>query len=199
MSPLSLACSMFLGMCLSLMRRNGQRHSTALVNQLSRWFTGLMIIVFLASCGGGGDGGPPPPPPPPSPSKAFVADSGQAVIGSSANSKPAPGPVPVDRIIRGANTMLTGNLFDLALDVANDRLYVSDLRSILVFNNTSTASGNVAPSRIVSQCCVMIGNFMGIYLDSVHDRLYAAVNLDLATRQVHVTGSGSPTGSGSGC
>src|SRR5689334_9728034 len=109
----------------------------------------LLLIGITASCGGGG-GQPSPTPLPPPPSKAFVADSGQAAIGSASNSNPSPGPVIVDRIIQGSNTMLTGSLFDLGLDVANDRLYVSDSFSILVFNNASTVAGNIAPSRIVS-------------------------------------------------
>jgi hypothetical protein len=139
----------------------------------------LALVALAASCGGGGGGGgPPPPPPPPSPpSKAFVADSGFAAIGSSSNAMPSPGPVAVDRIIQGPNTMLTGWLFDLGLDAANDRLYVSDFLSILVFNNASTATGNIAPSRIVS---MRTGGgpdlqYQGLYLDTVHDRLYVTV------------------------
>jgi hypothetical protein len=136
--------------------------------------TCLLLMSLAASCGGGGGGGPPPPPPPPGPSKAFVADSGRAAIGSSSNSNPSPGPVTVDRIIQGPNTMLTGWLFDLGLDAANDRLYVTDLLSILVIDNASTATGNIAPSRIVSMRSSG-GQYQGLYLDTVHDRLYVTV------------------------
>jgi len=73
--------------------------------------------------------------------------------------------------------MLTGSLFDLGLDVANDRLYVSDSFSILVFNNASTVAGNIAPSRIVSMRSSggPAAQYQGLYLDTVHDRLYVTV------------------------
>jgi hypothetical protein len=137
--------------------------------------TGLLLVILVASCGGGGE--PPPPPPPPPPSKAFVADSGNAAIGSSSNANPSAGPIVVDRIIQGPNTMLTGSLFDLGLDIANDRLYVSDSFSILVFNNISTVAGNIAPSRIVSMRTAggPDAQYQGLYLDTVHDRLYVTV------------------------
>lgn len=147
-----------------------------------RWLTLGVVVALVAACGGGGDAGPAPPT---APSKAFVADRGQSAIGSSSNSNPGPGTLVVDRTIVGANTMLSPNLIDLALDAANDRLYVADLRSILVFNNASTASGNVAPSRVVSSF-TGAGNFAGIYLDTVNDRLYATVNLGVLANEVRV-------------
>lgn len=145
----------------------------ALVGRLSV----VVLISICASCGGGSGDSPPPPPPPPPPSKAFVADSGFAAIGSSSNSKPSPGPVPVDRIIQGPNTTLTTGLFDVALDAANDRLYVSDLLSILVFDNAGIATGNIAPSRVVSRRMLepLAAQYQGLYLDTVNDRLYVTV------------------------
>ena len=141
----------------------------------------VFAVLTINGCGGGGGAEPAPLA---APSKAFVADRGQATIGSSSNSNPGPGTVVADRRIVGLNTMLSANLIDLALDATNDRLYVADLRSILVFNNASTASGNVAPSRVVSSFAGL-GNFAGIYLDTVNDRLYATVNFGL-TNQVQV-------------
>ena len=75
--------------------------------------------------------------------------------------------------------MLNSSLMDFAIDLARDRLYVADLRSILVFNNISTAEGDIAPSRIVFTCCGGVGNYVGIYLDTANDRLYAAANVNL--------------------
>ena len=137
----------------------------------------VILITACASCGGGGDDAPPPPPPTPPPSKAFIADSGSRAIGSSSNPRPSPGPVTVDRIIQGPNTTLSGWLFDIALDAANDRLYVSDLLSILVFDNAGTATGDIAPSRIVSRRSLSPGaaQYQGFYLDTLNDRLYATV------------------------
>jgi hypothetical protein len=153
---------------------------------LTRWCAVFAIVGLAAGCGGGGGDSPPGPPATP-PSKIFVGDSGvDPAIGSSPTSNPSPGQVIVERIISGPNTMLSSALVDFALDVARDRLYVADLRSILVFDNISTAEGNIAPSRIVSTCCAGFGNFVGISLDAVNDRLYAGVNLNLTTRQVQV-------------
>lgn len=148
---------------------------------LIRWCAVLMIVGAAAGCGGGGgDGGSTPPPPVTPPSKIFVGDSGiEPAIGSSPNSNPSPGQVVVERIISGPNTMLSSALVDFALDVARDRLYVADLRSILVFDNISTADGDIAPSRVVFTCCAGVGNYVGIYLDTVNDRLYAAANVNL--------------------
>jgi hypothetical protein len=146
----------------------------------------LLALGAVAGCGGGGDGESPPPPPTPA-SKLFVGDSGSAAIGSSPNSNPAAGPAVVERIITGGNTMLTSSLADFALDLARDRLYVSDRRSILAFDNVSTAAGNVAP-RVVATCCGGVGglgNYTGLSLDTVNDRLYAAVN-NLNAREVFV-------------
>jgi hypothetical protein len=141
----------------------------------------IFAIAALAACGGGGGSAPPPLA---AGSKIFVADSGTASIGSSANSNPAPGVSIIDRVISGPSTMLTSNLTDIALDAANDRLYVSDTRSILAFNNVSTTAGNVAP-RVVSTFAAP-GNFVGIFLDTVNDRLYASVNISLTTTEVRV-------------
>jgi hypothetical protein len=164
--------------------------------RLTRWCAVLAIFSVAAGCGGGGgDGGSPSSTPHSTPpSKVFVGDSGSVppaapttpAIGSSPNSNPLSGPLVVERIIQGPSTMLTSSLLDFALDVARDRLYVSDRRSILVFDNISTATGNTAP-RVVSICCggpAGFGNFVGIYLDTVNDRLYAGVNINLAAGQV---------------
>lgn len=146
----------------------------------------VVLMVALAACGGGGGGeGSPAPLSSLAPSKIFVGDSANQAIGSSPNSNPAAGSYAVERVIAGSNTMLSSELTDFALDAANDRLYVADLRSILVFNNVSTAAGNVAPARVVTSFGPL-GGFVGIYLDTVNDRLYAPVNLGFQTNEVRV-------------
>ena len=127
------------------------------LHRFARWCAVFAIAGLAAGCGGGGGGDSPPPPPATPPSKIFVGDSGTPAIGSSPNSNPSPGQAIVERIISGPNTMLSSALVDFALDVARDRLYVADQRSILVFDNISTAEGNIAPSRIVSTCCGGVG------------------------------------------
>ncbi len=154
-----------------------------------RSILGLFVLAALAAgCGGGSSGGSSTPSTPPvAASKIFVADSGHAAIGSSPNSNPSAGPLVVERVITGASTLLDTSLFDIALDVTNDRLYVTDLRSILVFNGASTTTGNVAPARTVSTIPGSLGGFNGgLYLDATRDILYAGTNFNSATQAVYV-------------
>jgi hypothetical protein len=127
----------------------------------------ILAISSLAACGhhGGSSSAPPA-----TPSKLFVGDSGNQAIASFINSDPVPGPVTVDRIITGANTNLTSAVA-LALDVTNDRLYVSNGVSVIVFNGASTAGGNISPARTVAT--VGTGNFTCLSLDTINNRLYA--------------------------
>jgi hypothetical protein len=141
-------------------------------------FASVVFCLFLAACGsgggGGGDsggGGNSQPP-----SKLFVADSTYSAIGSLTNSNPSPGTTTVDRIIMGANTNLSSAIRGLALDAANDRLYVGNALNILVFNNVSTANGDIAPSRVLTASTA--GGLYSIYLDTVNDVLYAADAID---------------------
>ncbi len=127
----------------------------------------FIFFVVIAGCGGGGGASTPTPA-----SKLFVADAANAGIGSIVNSNPSPGTMVVDRTIFGSNTSLTGYwLAGLARDVTNDRLYVANVPSILVFNSASTANGNVAPSRIISN---VVDQTSALFIDTVHDVLYAA-------------------------
>ena len=153
---------------------------------LVRCSSAFLIAAFASCGGGGGDDGSPFGI---APSKIFVGDSAKPAIGSSPNSNPTAGTSVVERLISGSNTTLSSELRDFALDAANDRLYVADLRSILVFNNAGTASGNVAPSRVLTSF-IGLGSFAGIHLDTVNDRLYAPVNFP-AAREVRVFNSAS--------
>lgn len=121
--------------------------------------------LSVAACGGGGDSAAPPPTPP---SKAFAAVPPQLAIGSVVNPDPGAGALPIDRIITGPNTgLVNNNLTCLFLDAANDRLYVGNGTRILVFNNASTASGNVSPARTVTG----LNQVNSLFLDDA-DRLY---------------------------
>jgi len=138
----------------------------------------VVLIAGLAACGGGGGGGGGSTPGPVTPpSKIFVGDAFNAAIGSSPNSNPSAGTSVVDRIIQGSNTRLSTNMWDFAIDATNDRLFVSDQRSIIVFDNVSTASGNVT-SRVLSSFdgAGALGNYVGIALDTTNNRIYAAGN-----------------------
>src|SRR3954462_10283916 len=148
----------------------------------------LSLFALASACGGGGDGTPPSTPPfGTGASKLFGGDAGQQAIGSSSNSNPPPGTAVIQRVVSGANTMLDSALIDFAIDAPRDRLYVTDLRSILAFDNISAISGNVAPHVISS--FGPSGNFVGIDLDRNKDQLYAAVNLGTLSHEVRVFNS----------
>lgn len=107
------------------------------------------------------------------PSKLFAADSAHFAVGSVANPNPGPGVLTVDRIISGTYTSLSNNIGSLALDTANDRLYVGNGTSILVFNGASTANGDIFPNRAITVTgSPGIGNTVSMFLDRTNDRLY---------------------------
>lgn len=144
-----------------------------------------LVALLVTSCGG--SSGSLSPAPPATGSRIFVGDSGNGAIASGSNLSPSSGTFVVERTIAGTNTQLSTNLFDFALDAANDRLYVADLRSILVFNSASTLSGNVAPSRTVSALPGPFGSFNGgIFLDTTRNILYAGTNFIGSTQNVQV-------------
>lgn len=152
-----------------------------------------LVFVVVAGCGGGGGGGDSPttPPAPPA-SKVFVGDSGHGAIGSSANSNPSAGTGTVDRTITGGSTFLTASVNgvrDFALDATNDRLFVSDSNHLLAFDNVSVANGNVA-ARVVATATGG-DTFSGIYLDTVHNLIYATVRLGVPGNEVRVYNNAS--------
>ena len=121
------------------------------VNLLGRSFV-IAALVAVSACGGGGGDSPSAP----AQSKVFAADEVNGGVGSTENAKPAPGSqIAITRIIAGSNTQIpqTGGCFgclpSLALDNGRDQLYVSTSGNILVFNNAGTATGNIAPSRVI--------------------------------------------------
>lgn len=125
----------------------------------------LSLCLSLGACGGGGSGGGGT-----APSKVFVADSGNSVIGSVANPNPAPGIVRIDRII--SSPQLTGTIPALFLDVARNELYVSNETSLVVFARANIASGSTNISRRIATLVPPGGNFNSLYLDTVRNMLY---------------------------
>ena len=150
-----------------------------------RWPTFLLIVSLAAGCGGAIDSSPAGSVA--GASKLFVGDSGNGAIGSSANANPSAGTLALERTLSGSNTQLDTSLFDFALDAANDRLYVADLRSILVFSNASTATGNLAPARILTTIPGFFGAFNGgVYVDTTRNMLYAGTNFIGTTQDIRV-------------
>ena len=146
-----------------------------------------LAFLALVSCGGGGGGSSTPPTPE---SKVFFADGGNGALVSFSNATPTAS-FPIDRVVQGPHTLLptTGILAipSLTLDAANNRLYVAIQGNTLVFNNISTASGDVTPNLFLS-ATINTGtgnrgvNFMHNDLNRTDGKLYS---VDFAG-EVHV-------------
>jgi hypothetical protein len=117
-----------------------------------RWRTIGLAFAFLAlvSCGGGGGGSSTPPTPA---SKVFFTDGGNGAIASFSDATPTTN-FSIDRVVMGLHTGLpTSGILaipSITLDAANNRLYVATQGNTFVYNNISTANGDVAPSVTMS-------------------------------------------------
>jgi len=135
-----------------------------------------LTLLALASCGGGGGGGSSAPAAPPG--KVFIVDAVNRAIGSMSNPNPGAGTFAVERVISGASTGLgapcgictpsPSTLPSIALDAAADRLYVATQQNTRVFDQISTANGNVS-SRSISANSVQ---FLNIAIDPASNTLY---------------------------
>ena len=91
------------------------------------------------------------------------------------NASAADGEIVPNRRISGALTTLN-NPSGIFVDTANNRLYVANrtANSILVFNNASTADGNIVWSRRISGGFTSLDAPSGIFVDTANNRLYVA-------------------------
>jgi DNA-binding beta-propeller fold protein YncE len=90
---------------------------------------------------------------------------------SSAHSEIVP-----SRIISGPHTLLDSDPLDMAFDPTGDRLYVSadSPGRVLVFNGISSASGDVAPTHIISGAHALFDFPGGLAVDAASDTLYVS-------------------------
>lgn len=135
-------------------------------------------LAMLCACGGGGGGGggDSSAPSTPTNSKVFVSFTVSSPfstgIASFINPNPAAGTLTIDRQITGSGTsgVAPGGLY---IDANTDRLYVTDLYNINVFNNASTASGSIIPARSI-RIASSTNPIRSIFVDTTRDILYAA-------------------------
>lgn len=94
----------------------------------------------------------------------YVADETDSDIAIFDNAATINGNVAPDRVISGAATLL-GSPADIYLDAVSNKLYSTNegtSAGILVWNNASTVSGDVAPDRVVTGASTGISNIDGI-------------------------------------
>ena len=145
---------------------------------------GLALALFaLSSCGGGGGGDSGPPG-----SKLFITDGGNHAIASIINAAPTVNSTfTIDRTVQGSSTGLgtpggtpsISSIPSIALDAANDRLFVATQTNAVVFDNIGTANGNAPYSRLISATVNTGGglrgvNFYGLYVNTTNNILYVA-------------------------
>ena len=109
------------------------------------------------------------------PSRLYVTNGGCNSISVFNNASITQGNIAPDRTISGAATTFNSP-YGMWHDSASDRLYVanSSANSILVFNNSSTISGNVAPNRTIAGAATTLNFPESIWYDAASDRLYVA-------------------------
>lgn len=104
----------------------------------------------------------------------YVADAGYGALYILDNASTLDGTVTASRVLTGTSTTISFPRA-LALDSSGNRIYVSsgtNKGSILVFDNASSATGNIAPSRSINTADPLF-DVSGLFLDTTHDRLYA--------------------------
>ncbi|HEY4716138.1 MAG TPA: Ig-like domain-containing protein [bacterium] len=107
--------------------------------------------------------------------RLYISSQGNVSLLVFNNASTVTGNIAPARTITGANTLLDWNR-ELWLDSASDKLYVTNCagNNILVFNNASIATGNIAPSRNISGGSTTLSCPSALWLDSASDRLYIA-------------------------
>jgi DNA-binding beta-propeller fold protein YncE len=103
----------------------------------------------------------------------YVANTGADAILVFNSTRSATGNIAPNRTITGAATTLSGPSA-LFFDVVNDRLYVANTaaNTILMFNNASTANGNVVPSRTLVGTATTLNAPYGVFVDITRNKLY---------------------------
>lgn len=171
--------------------------STFLLGWLSA--ISLLLVLAISGCGGSRPAARPAlplsPTPTPAPAprgKVYVSNTGANSIVRFDNALGANGNVAPAAVISGAATQLNAPAH-IFLDPAADRLYVADRGNlaILIFDNISTKTGNVAPERVISGAATTLVSPTDVSVDKVRDLLYVADDTKLAVFSAASTSSGN--------
>src|SRR6267378_2061222 len=171
-----------------------------------KWLLILIVTIFLAGCvisprrpdpnaGTTTTTTPPvtpppvttPPPPAASLGKLYVSNTAKPSIVrfDNALAGTTSGNIAPSATISGAATLLDTPLYIL-VDSTNDRLYVADPGnpttgnpSILIWDNASTKTGNVAPTRNINGAATTLLQPVDMALDSGRNLLYVIDGQDV--------------------
>lgn len=107
--------------------------------------------------------------------RIYVANTADNSILVFNNARTVTGDTVPSRTIAGATTTLNGPSA-LFLDLFHDRLYVANTgaNAVVVFNNVSTASGDVAPTRTLAGVGTTLNAPHGVFVDVTRDKLYVS-------------------------
>jgi hypothetical protein len=136
----------------------------------------IALVVLICGCGGGGDrGGTVNGNPQTSVGKIYVSNNPSNTIVRFDNALTVTGNAAPGAAISGASTQLSSPQYML-LDAPNNRLFVANqgAGSILIFENASTKTGNVAPERTIAGAATQLASPVDVALDSGRNLLYVA-------------------------
>jgi sugar lactone lactonase YvrE len=120
--------------------------------------------------------------------RLYVANTGALSILIFDNISAKTGNAAPERFISGAATTLISPT-DVSVDKVRDLLYVADDTDVAVFAGASTATGDIAPTRVYTVSFTV----SGILIDGANDRLYLA---DSAGQAINVYDSASTLAAG---
>ncbi|HMC30567.1 MAG TPA: hypothetical protein VKL99_07000 [Candidatus Angelobacter sp.] len=130
----------------------------------------------------------------PAQGKLYVSNAGADSIVRFDQALTASGNVPPAVTISGTNTQLTAPAY-IFLDTTADRLYVANNGdfSILIFDNISTKSGNVAPERVITGTATSLLSPTDVSVDKTRNLLYVADNTQIEVFASASTATGGLT------
>ena len=159
------------------------------------WLIAVATLLFVISSGcvisprisPGGGGTPTPSPTPGTGGQLYVA-SGNSIFrfsnAEAANGDSTPAATITSTRLQNPQRML--------VDTRNDRLFVANSGSILIYDNASTKTGSVAPDRAISGNNTGLSNPTDLALDTNSDQLYVADGVLISVFANASTMNGNP-------
>ena len=112
-------------------------------------------------------------------SQLYVSSNGSDELLVYGNANDVSGNTTPNRVVSGGLTALNSPR-GIAVDMARNQIYVANSsdNAILVFNNTRTMSGNIAPVRMIAGVAMTLSGPSALSFDVFNDQLYVANTAD---------------------